>query len=424
VRLLPRHSRRSPITRFLSDCHTGALVAPMGDRLALRAPLRTRRASSAACSTVRPEAFGSGPSDQPSHDAHLRAGHENVLATTWKSPSGGFLVHDALTIGPGITRTRSHRHTRPPADDDADHLLVRTVLCLEGRVEVELICEPAFDYGRVPAAWSVVDGDRPPPTPRGRSRRSASARIWRWGSRAAASARATSSARRAGILRALVGGRTGRTADADEAEARIAATIRYWRAWSTGPGFPTTVTATRFQRSALAIKGLTYMPTGAAVAALTTSLRRRRAESAIGLPLHVDAGATFMLRALTRSTWTGRRRLIQFVADVAPTEDGSLQIMYGIDGRRSCLNRCGTTFGLRRWRPVRVGNAASVSAERHLRRPSSTRSCSTPAATSACRAGCGRSFSRRRRRYPCLADLRPGHLGGPCKPRHYVSSSS
>ena len=46
-------------------------------------------------------------------------------------------------------------HTRPPADDDADHLLVRTVECLEGSVEVELVCEPAFDYGRVPAEWTI-----------------------------------------------------------------------------------------------------------------------------------------------------------------------------------------------------------------------------------------------------------------------------
>jgi alpha,alpha-trehalase len=37
---------------------------------------------------------------------------------------------------------------------------VRTVLCLEGRVEVELVCEPAFDYGRLSAQWTAVDGDR------------------------------------------------------------------------------------------------------------------------------------------------------------------------------------------------------------------------------------------------------------------------
>ena len=51
-------------------------------------------------------------------------------------------------------------HTRPPADDDADHLLVRTVECIDGSVEVELVCEPIFDYGREVAEWTLVDGSR------------------------------------------------------------------------------------------------------------------------------------------------------------------------------------------------------------------------------------------------------------------------
>ena len=49
-------------------------------------------------------------------------------------------------------RTPVTPHTRPPTDDDAEHMLVRTVECIDGRVEVELICEPLFDYGRVPAS--------------------------------------------------------------------------------------------------------------------------------------------------------------------------------------------------------------------------------------------------------------------------------
>ena len=61
------------------------------------------------------------------------------------------MVFDALTMGP---RTQGEDevtpHTRPPADDDGDHMLVRTVLCLDGKVEIELICEPVFDYGRKP----------------------------------------------------------------------------------------------------------------------------------------------------------------------------------------------------------------------------------------------------------------------------------
>ena len=80
--------------------------------------------------------------------------------TTWKTPTGWILVRDALTMGPRQGEDEITPHTRPPADDDGDHMLVRTVLCLDGRVEVELICEPVFDYGRVPAEWTLVGADR------------------------------------------------------------------------------------------------------------------------------------------------------------------------------------------------------------------------------------------------------------------------
>ena len=84
----------------------------------------------------------------------------NVLETTWKTPNGWVVVRTALTMGPWAHEDEITPHTRPPADDDADHMLVRTVECLEGDVEVELICEPVFDYGREEATWTLVDGDR------------------------------------------------------------------------------------------------------------------------------------------------------------------------------------------------------------------------------------------------------------------------
>ena len=61
-------------------------------------------------------------------------------------------------------------------------------------------------------------------------------------------------------------------ADVDEANARMAATTRFWRAWLGRARIPDHRCRQPIQRSALAIKGLTYMPTGATVAALTTSL--------------------------------------------------------------------------------------------------------------------------------------------------------
>ena len=69
-------------------------------------------------------------------------------------------MRDALTMGPRRSEDTITPHTRPPTDDDAEHLLVRTVRCIDGNVEVELVCEPVFDYGRTPAEWALVGDDR------------------------------------------------------------------------------------------------------------------------------------------------------------------------------------------------------------------------------------------------------------------------
>src|SRR5262249_18589598 len=119
-------------------------------------PGSTRRACSAVCLTGKPEVFASRPSGSTTR---VR-GFTSQARTSWSRPGkrrpAGFLC---ATVA-GITRTRSHPILGLPADYDADHMLVRTVLGLEGRVEVELVCEPAFDYGRVSAQWTAVNGDR------------------------------------------------------------------------------------------------------------------------------------------------------------------------------------------------------------------------------------------------------------------------
>jgi hypothetical protein len=83
----------------------------------------------------------------------------NTLLTTWKTSTGWALVRDALTMGPTRGQDRVTPHTRPPADEDADHMLVRTVLNLHGTVEIELVCEPLFDFARTLAEWTMLDGD-------------------------------------------------------------------------------------------------------------------------------------------------------------------------------------------------------------------------------------------------------------------------
>src|SRR6187549_1758580 len=134
---------------FLSDCHTGCLVAPDGSVDWLCVP----RFDSASVfgSLLDREAgmFRFGPFGINVPTARQYVPGTNVLETTWKTPSGWVVVRDALTMGPAGVADVVTPHTRPPTDEDAEHALVRVATCIGGRVEIELVCEPVFDYGRV-----------------------------------------------------------------------------------------------------------------------------------------------------------------------------------------------------------------------------------------------------------------------------------
>ncbi|MGO9496255.1 MAG: pyruvate kinase alpha/beta domain-containing protein [Solirubrobacteraceae bacterium] len=83
-----------------------------------------------------------------------------VLETSWATGVGWIIVRDVLLIGGWHHETeRSNTHRRAPTDYDADHVLLRTVRCVNGEVEVALDCEPAFDYGRVRTRWEYAGAD-------------------------------------------------------------------------------------------------------------------------------------------------------------------------------------------------------------------------------------------------------------------------
>ena len=149
--------------------------------------------------------------------------------------------------------------------------------------------------------------------------------------------------------------------DVDEAEEQLAATTRFWRSWLQRARIPDHRWRDPIQRSALAIKGLTYMPTGATVAALTTSLPETPGgERNWDYRYTWIRDSTFTLQALhwLNLNWEADEYM-QFVADVEPTEDGSLQIMYGIDGRRDLTESTRDELsGYAGARPVRIGNGA------------------------------------------------------------------
>jgi GH15 family glucan-1,4-alpha-glucosidase len=347
---------------FLSNCHTGALVAPDGAIDWLCIPRFDSPSVFGSLLDRESGFFRLAPFGINHPTAVVYRPGTNVLETTWKTPNGWIVVRDALTMGPRGHEDGVTPHTRPPADDDADHMLVRTVECLEGNVEVELVCEPAFDYGREPATWTLVDDDRH-------------------------SAEATGAGQSFSLHTDLALGieenrirarhvlGEGERAfcalswdpdlaapqSADEAVERIDATTRFWRAWLGRARIPDHRFREPILRSALTIKGLTYMPTGATVAALTTSLPETPGgERNWDYRYTWIRDTTFTLQALhmLNLTWEADE-FMAFVADVEPTEDESLQIMYGIDGRRDLRESTRDELtGYAGARPVRIGNGA------------------------------------------------------------------
>jgi alpha,alpha-trehalase len=347
---------------FLSDCHTGALVAPDGAVGWLCVPRFD--APSVFGTLLDREAgyFRLGPFgiNYPAARAYEPGTH--VLVTTWQTPNGWVVVRDALTMGPRQGEDQVTPHTRPPADDDADHLLVRTVTCIDGRVEIDLVCEPVFDYGRTPASWTLVDGDRHAADASGAGQTIRLHTDMELGIETNR-VRARHVLEQGGQLYCALSWAEGLAGprDLSDASARLEATTRFWRAWLAGARIPDHRWRQPLRRSALAVKGLTYMPTGATVAALTTSLPETPGgERNWDYRYTWMRDSTFTLQALhyLNLDWEADE-FMQFVADVECNPDGALQIMYGIDGRRDLTESTRDDLsGYQGARPVRVGNGA------------------------------------------------------------------
>jgi GH15 family glucan-1,4-alpha-glucosidase len=347
---------------FLSDCHTGALVAMDGSIDWLCVPRFDSPSIFGALLDREGGSFRLAPFGINVPASRLYVPGTNVLETTWRTADGWIVVRDALTMSPRAGEDTITPHTRPPADDDADHMLIRTVECLVGRIEVDLICEPVFDYGRSAAAWELVGSDRhaADATAAGATvRLTTDMSLGIEGERARAR-HVLNAGERSFCALSWADGLASPDGVEDAVE-RMDATVRFWRAWLDRARAIDHPWREPIERSALAIKGLTYMPTGATVAALTTSLPETPGgERNWDYRYTWIRDTTFTLQALhlLQLDWEADE-FMQFVADVEPTEDGSLQIMYGIDGRRDLTETTRDDLsGYAGARPVRVGNGA------------------------------------------------------------------
>ena len=364
------NSRESPFPPiadygFLSDCHTGALLASDGSIEWMCLPHFDSPSVFGALLDRGAGSWRVGP-----YGIYVPAGRRyipgtNMIETTWMTPQGWMRVIDALTIGEWHDNKRGSSHTRPPTDYDADHLLVRLIECVQGQVQVEIVCEPMLDYGATPASWTVVEGGED-----GVCMMDATDEVTAF--RMFSDIRMGIEGNRAHGRHTMIEGERrfcalswteerGGPHTAEQAHECIERTGHFWRTWLAEGTYPDHPWRFHLQRSALVLKGLTFMPTGALVAAPTTSL-----PETLGGERNWDyrycwmRDASFTLWALHALglNWEADD-FVQYVADMERNTDGSLQIMYGVKGQKDLAeSTLDHLKGYEGARPVRVGNGA------------------------------------------------------------------
>jgi alpha,alpha-trehalase len=348
---------------FLSDCEVAALVAPSGNVEWMCLPQYD--SPSVFCPILDRDAgrFRMGPAAVQVPAARRYLPGSMVLETTWKTRTGWLVVRDALCIGPWHhDEERAHRQRRAPGDWEAEHVLVRTARCPQGTVELQVECEPAFEYALVAPEWSYTGNTYHEARATGRDASvelllHTDLRIGFEGPRAAAR---TTLRQGDTAFVALSWSEHGGPTNFHEAFERMDRTSAYWREWLSHGDFPDHPWRSVLERSALTLKALSYAPTGAIISAPTTSLPREP-----GGDRNYDYRYSFM-RDSAFTLW-GAYSLgfdweaddfFYFLADQAD-KDGTVSNVYAVDGRKDLEERkLDHLDGYGGAKPVRIGNAS------------------------------------------------------------------
>ena len=349
----PSGSLRNPFPpiadyAFLSDCENTCLISSAGSVEWLCVPRPDSPSVFGAILDRGAGHFRLGPYGVSVPAARRYLPGSLILETTWQTHTGWVIVRDALVMGPWHDiESRSRTHRRTPMDWDAEHILLRTVRCVSGTVELVMNCEPSFDYHRIGASWeysaqaygeAIARANKNPdshPT----MRLTTNLRIGLEGREARARTRMKEGDN---VFVALSWSKHPVPQTYDEAADKMWQTSECWRQWINIGDFPDHPWRSYLQRSALTLKGLTYSPTGALLAAPTTSLPETpQGERNWDYRYAWVRDSTFALWGLyTLGLDREADDFFAFIADVSGANNGErhpLQVMYAVGGERTLV---------------------------------------------------------------------------------------
>ncbi len=289
--------------------------------------------------------------DVPAKTRQFYLPDTNVLITRFSAADGVGEIQDFMPVG-GAAETQRHR-------------LIRRVVCVRGVMPFRARIAPRFGYGTQPHTLTETDAGVVFSTDSLTVGLSATVPVEHDGRDVTSTLTLAEGESAVFALDEVTGGAAPSACSGEEAQERGEATIAFWRNW---------LSASRYRgrwrevvhRSALTLKLLTYAPTGAIVAAPTTSLPEQ-----IGGERNWDyryvwvRDAAFCVYALLRLGFVSEAdAFMRFVLSHADARQastaGPMQVMYGIDGRTDLPEReLPHLAGYLGSKPVRIGNGAA-----------------------------------------------------------------
>jgi GH15 family glucan-1,4-alpha-glucosidase len=348
---------------FLSDCHTAALVSFSGSVEWLCCPRFDSPSAFAALLDRGAGHMWLRPKGVIVPISRRYSPGTLVVETTWVTDTGWVVVKDALTIADWAVAggEQASRRGRPDTAHESDRSLLRTMTCIDGEVEMEMECLPRFGYGAEGARWSGGELGEAAASAADGTELLLTSDLHLEVADGAARGRVTLQEDQTAFCAVTWGnGELGGPRSAPEALERIDSTEEFWREWLRDGKFPDHPWRIHLQRSALVLKGLTYTPTGAIVAAPTTSLPETPGgERNWDYRFSWIRDSTFTLWALhTLGFDQEARDFMRFIVDVCH-DHPDLQIMYGIDHERDLEEKIlDHLSGYGGAKPVRIGNGA------------------------------------------------------------------